>query len=46
MTKNGEAQKDGGSVIIMNVQILLGFAITKLIALMGVTRKTAVSRTD
>ena len=45
MTKNGEAQKDGGSVIIMNVQILLGFAITKLIVLMGVTKKIAVSRT-
>ena len=46
MTKNGEAQKDGGSVIIKNVQMLLGFAITKLIVPMGVTRKIAVSRTN
>ena len=46
MTKNGEVQRVGGSVITKNVRILLGFAITKLIVLMGVTRKIAVSRTD
>ena len=37
---------DGGSVIITNVQILLGFVIMKLIVLIGVTRKIAVSRKD